>query len=177
MKMLSSEEGKNRAKLIGIYAVVLLAVLRLVIFPLHSSIKDKQSALEEQEKGNRLKTRLLEKSMQLPEEPDVGKMLTILYSREVSIPEIQTEMLKQLSELAESKGMSITGLETPEVRPGKQLTEIPVVIRLKGRAEALLEFLKTVRTNKKALLFKSMDISSMDNILVISLNLRALRLE
>jgi Tfp pilus assembly protein PilO len=162
----------------GVYVIVILAVTRFLIYPFHASLDNRRSALNDQRGRNHLKTRLLEKARQGQCEDgsqDALRMLTALYPREAPISKIQTDVLAMVSEWSESRGITVTGFEMLESISGKKIMEVPVIVRLKGRAEPLLDLLKMIRKHEKILMIRGMEISSTGQELTVSLTMKALR--
>jgi Type II secretion system (T2SS), protein M subtype b len=178
LKGLTMQGSKGWVADIGIYIIIILAVARFVIYPLHGAIKDRRAAFNDQSETNGIKTRMLEQARQTPRggvSQETGRMRSALYPREVAISTIQTNILMQLSALSEGQGMSVMGFEMPEAAPGKKIMEVPVVIRLKGRADSFLEVLKVIRKQEKVLIIKAMEVSATGQDMTFSLTIKALQ--
>lgn len=180
MKGFTLQEGKKWVASFGVYVIIILALLRLVIFPLHAAVTDRRAELEDQRQRNIIKTKVLEQVRQSQKEnslPQAGMRTSAPYPREMPISKIQADVVTTIKELSESKGLMMTGFEMPETAIGKKISEVPVVARLKGRAEPLLDVLKMIRNREKPLMIKAMDVSTDGPELTVSLTIKVFRLE
>ena len=179
MKRLALIRGRGWVTSVGIYVIIVLALLRFLVYPLRAAVKDRESALADQYDTYALKSRMLEKTYHDHEgektSRDLERLRFSLYARSEQTSKIQAEVLASLSALSEAKGMTVTGFEMPEALAGKKITEVPVVIRLKGRAEAFVELLKTLEKQEKILLVRAVEASATGQDMTISLTVKALR--
>lgn len=171
---------QREIKTIGVYIIVILALMRFVVYPLHTSVEEKKLMLSEQYESYRLKYQLLERHGQIQgRKTSVEKaaLFPHLYDREISHSYIQTDVLEEIIKLAEKKGMTVVNFEMLEPIVGKSLSEAPVLVRLKGMPRAFMELLKTMETGKKALSIKSIEVSRSGQELMFSLTIFAFRTE
>ena len=147
---------------IGIYLIIALVILNFVIKPLNSKIKQNKEMLSELKQAYLLKKELYEKKLYLSQTPQQvisePKSLFLLYSKDESYDLIRTKVLKWLMKKAEEKGLTITNFEIPEVKKGKEITEINVLLRLKGKIKPFLEYLKMVESYDKLILIKNLEL-------------------
>ena len=179
MKGLTAWTSKSWVATIGVYVILILALVRFLIYPLHAAVKDRRAALDDQRERNGIRARILEQLWQSPQKDtaqDAGRIRAALYTRDVSVSKVQADVVTMVRDLAAGKGMSLTGFEMPEAVTGKKITEIPVVVRLKGRAESFLDVLRTIGKQEK-MMVKAMEVSANGPDLAVSLTMRALRLE
>jgi Tfp pilus assembly protein PilO len=180
MKGLTMPGSGNWVATIGVYVIIILALVRFLVYPLHAAVADRRAALDDQRERNGIRTRMIEQLRQGPRTDvtqDAVRMRSALYPREASISKVQTDVVTMIRELSEGKGMALTGFEMPEAVMGKKITEVPVVVRLKGRAQSLLDLLKAVSTQDKVMLIRAMEVSANGPELTVSLTMRVLRLE
>lgn len=182
MKELFANGSDNWVKTIGVYIILILALLRFLIYPLHAAVKDRRAVFAGQQETYVLKTRLLQQirhqQLQGAEwAKDTDKLRSTLYPREARISEIQADMLMTVSKYSEGKGLNVLGFEMPEAVIGKKITEVPVVLRLTGSAGSFVELLKDVQKNKKTLAVKAMDLSANGQSMTFSLTVSAFRME
>jgi Tfp pilus assembly protein PilO len=146
---------------IGIYLIIALVIINFVIKPLNSKIKQNKQMLSELKQAYLLKKELYEKKLYLSQTPQVisePKSLSLLYPKDISYDLIRTKVLKWLMKKAEEKGLTITNFEIPEVKKGKEITEINVLLRLKGKIKPFLEYLKMVESYDKLILIKNLEL-------------------
>jgi len=163
MKGLFGDNIHPWIKNFGVFIILILAVLRLIIYPLHKALKDKEAILADQQQTFLMRSRLLEQLHQM-EKNNVSEELKqarlALYPREERLPEIQADMLTVLSSIAAKEGVTVSGFETPETAAADKINEVTVVLRFSGNAHACVEMLKSIQTYKKTFLVKTMEISS-----------------
>lgn len=179
MKGLTALGSRSWVATIGVYIIILLALTRFLIYPLHAAVKDRRAALDDQRERNSIRTRILEQVRQGPQKDslhDSGRMHSALYPRGASIAKVQSDVVTMIRELSEGNGMSLTGFEMPEAVPGKKITEIPIVVRLKGRAESFLAVLKYISKEEKIMMIKAMEVAAAGPDLTVSLTIKVLRL-
>ena len=167
-------------KKIGIYLIIILALLRFLIYPLHASLQEKKVLLGEWYESYRLKSRVFEKQREDQGEKGIierSALLPHLYDKGVSYSNIQVEVLEQLKKLAEKNGLTILNFEILEPIVGKGISELTILIRLKGQPGPFIEILKAIEKGEKALSVRSMEISRSDPDLNFSLTISSFRLE
>jgi Tfp pilus assembly protein PilO len=180
MKDLIANSSNNWVKTIGVYIIIILALLRFLIYPLHAAIKDRRAIFADQQETYLLKSRLLQQARQAREAGDVkdqDKVIGSLYPRDARFSDIQTEMLAVITKSAEKNGLNVLGFEMPEVAGSEKISEVPVVIRLSGNAESFIKFLKSIQENKKILAVKVMDISVSGEGMTFLVTVNAFRME
>uniref|UniRef100_A0A7V5XGG3 Type II secretion system protein M n=1 Tax=Thermodesulfobacterium geofontis TaxID=1295609 RepID=A0A7V5XGG3_9BACT len=146
---------------IGIYITIALVIINFVIRPLNSKIKQNKEMLSELKQAYLIKNELYEKNLYFTQTPQVTgepKSLSLLYSKDIPYDLIRTKVLKWLIKKAEEKGLTIINFEIPEVKRGKEITEINVLLRLKGKIKPFLEYLKIVESHDKLILIKSVEL-------------------
>lgn len=171
---------QKRIRIIGLYVIVLLALTRFLIYPLHAAVEQKKLILGEQHEICRLKYRILES-----ERPGQARKATVdekavsphLYDKTINYSYIQADILEQLLKLVEKKGLSVLNFEMLEPIIGRAVSEAPVLIRLSGQSGAFIEVLKAIENGKKALAVKSLEITKGREDLRFSLAISAFRVE
>jgi Tfp pilus assembly protein PilO len=180
MKDLIANSGNNWVKTIGVYIIIILALLRFLIYPLHAAVKDRRAIFADQQETYLLKSRLLQQARQTRDAGDVkepDKVRSTLYPRDARFPDIQTETLEVIMKYAEKNGLNVLGFEMPEIAVSEKISEVPVVIRLSGNAESFIKFLKSIQENKKTLQVKAMDISVSGESMTFLVTVNAFRME
>jgi Tfp pilus assembly protein PilO len=180
MKDLIANGSNNWVKTIGVYIIIILALLRFLIYPLHAAIKDRRAIFADQQETYLLKSRLLQQARQTRDAGDVkepDKVRSTLYPRDARFSDIQAEMLTAIAKSAEKNGLNVLGFEMPEVAGSEKISEVPVVIRLSGDAESFIKLLKSIQGNKKTLQVKAMDISVSGEGMTFLVTVNAFRME
>jgi hypothetical protein len=167
-------------QVIGLYILVILALLRFLIFPLHGAVEKKKILLEEQLETYRLKYQIQERQRgnqgpNLVVEKSV--LFPSLYDKGNSYSFIQSDVIEQVMKLAEKTGLTVQNFEMLVPSAGKGISEVPVLIRLKGQPGGFIEILKAIEMGKKILTIKSMEINRTDPDFTFSLTLSAFRVE
>lgn len=156
-------DGGQWVKSVGIAVIVILAVSRFVVYPLHAAIEDRKGMLADQRQTYLLKSRLLAQARQeRKERPAKGQAPSgeSLYPREARLADVQADLLESLSKSAEGLGLSVAGFEMPEATAGEAVSEIPVVLKLTGETVAFVNWLRGVRASRKVLAVKTLEISA-----------------
>ena len=180
----TTDQKPIQIKVLGIYAIVILALLRFLIFPLHDTIEEKKAVLGEQQETYNLKYQVFERQrenqvVKAGKGPGVEKevLLPHLYDKGVSNSTIYSDVLEKVTKLAENKGLTVISFETLEPAAGKNVSEVPILVRLKGQPGPFIEVLDTVEKSGKVLSIRSMEISKSGQDQVFSLTISAFRVE
>ena len=171
---------KTNIRVIGIYIIIILALIRFLVYPLHAALKEKKTLLGERYETYRLKYQVQERQQRDDAEKTVldnGALLPFLYEKGISHSQIQTDVLEQLIKVAEKKGLTVLNFEMLQPAAGKAISEVPILIRLKGAPGPFMEILETLEEGEKALSVKSMEITRGDQDQVFSLTVSAFRLD
>jgi hypothetical protein len=159
---MDNSERKKELKIIGLYVVVILTILRFIVYPLHGAVAAKKNAFNEYYDSYVLKHRLLERSkIEQKIKPAVDKKPLIhnFYSKDLRFSNIQADVIEALIKLAEKKGAVVLDFEMLEPVAGKNVSEVPVLIRLEGKAPDCIDILKSIEQNDKVLWVKSLEIN------------------
>lgn len=171
---------QKQIRAIGLYLIVLLALVRFLVYPLHAALQERKLILGEQYEGYQLKHRLFERQSQskgIKTVVNESAVLPFLYDKRLSYSYIQADILEQLLKLAEEKGLTVLNFEMMEPIIGKAVSEAPVLIRLSGQSGAFIEVLQAIENGKKARGVKSLEITRTREDLRFSLTLSAFRVE
>jgi Tfp pilus assembly protein PilO len=181
MKDLIANSSNNWVKTIGVYIIIILALLRFLIYPLHAAVKNRRAVYADQQETYLLKSRLLQQARRTRDAGDVvkdrDKVRFALYPRDARFSDIQAEMLTVITKYAEKDDVNVLGFEMPEVINSEKISEVPVVIRLSGNAESFVKFLKSIQENKKIFAVKVMDISESGEGMTFLVTVNAFRME
>ena len=171
-------------RVIGIYVIIILALLRFLIFPLHGTIQEKKVVLGEQQETYSLKYQVFERQRESQREKtgietgvEKDALLPQLYDKGTSNSYIYSEVLEQVTKLAEKKGLAVFSLEMLEPVAGKNISELPMVVRLKGQPGPFIETLDAIKKSEKLLSIRSMEITKTGQDQFFSLTISAFRVE
>lgn len=152
----------KRAELtkIGIYIVIALVLIKFAVKPLNARLEQNKEMLTEIKQSYSLKQQIYERKLYEAQKPATEpESLSMLYSKNFSYNSIRNKVLQWLMENAEKKGLTITNFEIPEIKKGKELTEINVLLRLKGSLKPFLEYLEGVESADKLILIKNLELN------------------
>ncbi|HIJ59503.1 MAG TPA: hypothetical protein HPP56_02640 [Nitrospirae bacterium] len=142
--------NRQEIRKIAIYLILILAIIRFLIVPQASALKEKQELFQEIKETYEAKLILLQRNQgqEIPEKTSFDE--DSIYDKGVSYTDIQTELLQNVLSIVEREGLSLVNYEMPEATPSKILTDVPVIIRLKGKPQAFNNFLfELLRYDKK----------------------------
>jgi Tfp pilus assembly protein PilO len=165
----------------AVYVVIILLVVRIVIMPLYGYVKAKRALLEEYTLSYVTKLNAMERHKTGQKaDKDVeerNKFLKGLYSKGLHYSAIQSECLSQLIGVAEKKGMVVLTFEMPEPAITKNISEVPIVIRLKGTPLMFKETLKELEKWEKTIRFKQIEMTAAANTFTVSIAMSVFRIE
>jgi len=180
----TTDQKPIQIKVVGIYVIIILALLRFLIFPLHGTIQEKRAVLGEQQETYNLKYQVFERQrenqgVKTGRERGVQEevLLPHLYGKGVSNSYIYSDVLEQVTKLAEKKGLTVVSFETLEPVSGKNISEVPILVRLKGQPGPFIEVLDTIEKSGKVLSIRSMEITKVGQDQFFSLTISAFRVE
>lgn len=174
------KQQKIELKRIGIYVVILLALIRFLIYPLQASLQEKKALLGEWYENYRIKSQVLERQREGQGiKVAVGKsvLLSALYDKGVPNSYIQSDLLEWVTKIAEQNGLTIINFEMVEPFVGKGVSEVPILIRLKGLPRPFMGTLEAIGKGKRALKIRSMEITKSGKEQLYSLTISAFRVE
>ena len=171
---------QKELRMIGIYIVVILALARLLVYPLHQAVAEKKLLLAERYNSYKMQYQLLER--QRGERG--GKMVVdkevisrYLYDKGERVSHIQADVLENFIKMADKKGVNVLDFEVLEPVTGKNISEVPVLVRLEGKPMDCIDILKAVEQGDKVLKVKSVEINSAGQNLRLFLTMNAFRAE
>jgi hypothetical protein len=176
---MTTTDNKATLKSIGIYFILLLALLRFLVYPLHNKVETRKKILVEQKASYTQKIRVWKTLCSRAATPPVQKvaLAPYLYEKSSDITSIQLDVVARLSRIAREQGGNMLRFELLEGVPGKSLSEAPLTVWFEGSSQALMEILRGLEETEKNLGVKEMAINKRSDGLVLSLTLSAYRLE
>ena len=167
-------------KIIGLYAIIILVLLRFLIYPLNSALQEKRVLLGEQFESYQIKGQILDRQSKNREEKVVVEkkdILPHLYEKTIPNFHIQSDILEQVIKIAEKKGLLVLNFEMMDPLSGKNITEVSVSVRLKGKAGAFIEILEDLEKSEKVLGIRSLEITKSEPDHVFYLILSGFKME
>jgi len=161
---MDAENRQKNIRVVGIYIIIILALLRSLVYPLHGAVEKRKALLAEQTENLRLQSRIIDRQGQARPAGavvDGSEVLPYLYDSQIRTPQIQAEVIEEVVKAAEKRGLLVLNFEMPEAVVGKKVTEAPVRIRLSGKPEAFRELLVELSETKKILSVKTLEINSL----------------
>jgi len=175
--------NKEKLKIFGFYGLAALLLFRLVILPYQHTIQGKKDLLKEYGEAYGVKTAAYErfkaeenaKSPKKNEKEDA--LLKSVYGKNTPFISIQSEMVRGISGRAEKEGLTVVNFEFPDPVPLKHISEVPVIIRLKGEQKGMVVLLKGMEKEEKKLLVKRFEDGKSGQDFYFNLTVCAYRLE
>jgi hypothetical protein len=102
------KEKNIEIKRIGIYVIVILALIRFLIYPLHASLREKKVLLEEWYENYRIKSQVLERQREgqgIKINVEKSVLFPHLFDKGVSNAYIQSDVLEWLQTLQKKKAL------------------------------------------------------------------------
>ena len=173
----------NRQKalrIVGLYILVVLALARLLVYPMNAAVAAKKVSLAEQYESYKLKYRLSER-----QHADRSSMASVdktalfphMYDKGIPYSHIQTDILEKVIKFAENKKMTLLNFELPEPAIGKIVSEVPVIVRFEGKPLDFMETLEMIERDTMALRIQSTEISKTGKDFHYLLTVSAFRVE
>jgi len=169
-------------KTIGVYFIIILALIRFIIYPLHDAVAKKKIIFNEMNETYELKERQLARrtlDQQKPLKSSMGKeaIAPYLYDKGMPFSSIHAEVLEGIIKVVEKRGLVVQSFEMLEPAVGKTVSEVSVLLRLSGKPQDVLEALKIITSEGKIVQIKSLEMSKRGGELALSLTLAAFRME
>lgn len=173
----------NRQKtlrMVGLALLVVLALARFLVYPMHAAVAAKKVSLAEHYETYRLKYRLLDRQQG---EQGIGSVVERtalfphLYEKGVNYSHIQTDILEKVIKFVENKKMTLLNFELPEPVMGKNVSEVPVIVRFQGKPLDFVETIEMIEKDTMALRIKSTEINRTGKDFQYLLTLSAFRVE
>jgi Tfp pilus assembly protein PilO len=171
------------SKAMGFYLILILALVRFMVYPLHDAVAEKKLIFGELSEMHQLRGKQFSRQTQdqanKPLNAPMSKeqIALHLYGKAMSFPSIQADMLRRIMTVAETKRLTVQNFEMLEPVTGKTVSEVPVLIRVSGKPEDLIDVLSTVGSGGKTVLVKSMEWNKSNKEMLLALTLATFRME
>lgn len=175
--------NRELIKTAGFYILLGLVIARFLVVPLADSVKGRQGALEASREAylNKLRVFLVsearaEVKAHVGSSSETAATPRALFPAGKQAAVIQSTMVQEVQGLAEAQGLTFTGFEFMEAQKAGGLSEVSVVVRIKGEAKLVPGFLKALQGQGWA--FKESTVGpGLDGIPAVLLKLSAFRVE
>ncbi len=169
-------------KTIGICVIIILAIARFIVYPLHGYIAKKKVVFNEFNDAFRIKEQHFTRQSMGRQHPTNARIVKkdvapYVYERELPFSSVQAEVIDAIVKIAEKKGLSVQNYEMLEATTGKMISDVPIRISLAGKPEDLLAVLKSIVSEGKAVQIKNLEMSKRADEMTMMLALSAFRLE
>ena len=169
-------------KVIGLYAVIILALVRFVVYPLHDAGAKKQVLFTDLYETYQLKVQHSTRQGLNKDKPvnvRTGKEVVgrSLYEKVMPFSAIQADVLENIIKIAEKNGLTVQNFEMQEPTTGTVISDVPVLIRLTGKPEHQIKLIKTVLSDERIMLMKSLDMSKTGKDITLAMTMVAFRME
>lgn len=165
----------------AVYLIGILAVIRFLIMPMHNSLNTKRVLLAEKQGLYAAKHAFFERqpvNMQRDAAwADEKAAANLFYPGDTPLPAVQAEILKGIIEGAEKKGLNVLSFELPDIIKDKEISETPVIVRLSGGIDKIIELMKDIEKSDKILSIKSLDTSKSGNDQFAIITISGFRIE
>lgn len=173
--------NRKQLKVIGVYALVILSIIRFLLLPLHRSVSEKKALLGEAEETYRMRVLQVERqkvSATLKAKDSAGDIvLKGVYGKDTGYNTIQTETLGSILGLAAKRGLAVVNFELPDAVVLTDISEVPIILRLKGDAPSLKALLKDIGGGDKIMRIKNFETALSGGELSITITASSFRLE
>jgi hypothetical protein len=174
---------RDMIRTIGVYVVIIIALVRFLAYPLHTAVADKKVNLAEQYEAYKLKSHLLTRQQTerggstAAAAVDTAVLYPLVYEKSVGSFHIQADILDKIKQSIEKKKLTIVSYELPEPVIDKNISEVSVTVRLQGKMLDFMDLLKMLENQKRFLQVKTMEINKSTMDFNYALTITALRVE
>ncbi len=174
--------NKERIRILSVYILIMLIIIRFVVVPLNNSVKEKKNILSDYAEAYRAKALILKKQRHGQQEKEgivdaEKKLLDSVYQKDSPYASIQSEVIQEITGIAEKYGLVVINFELPEVTVTKDISEVPVLIRLKGGLKPVIDMLKDMEKWKKTCSFKNFELVKSEQEFALTMAVSAFRIE
>jgi Tfp pilus assembly protein PilO len=169
-------------KMIGVYVIIILALVRFIVYPLHNSVAKEKIIFSEIHETYQLKEHYLERHTSDKQRPvktriDKDAVAPYLYEKGMTFPSIQADVIENIMKLAEKKSLTVQNFEMLEPVGGKNISEVPILIRLSGKPMDMLDAVKSIVSEGKVVQIKSLEMAKSNPDFLLALTINAFRIE
>ncbi|MBV6341978.1 GspMb/PilO family protein [Candidatus Magnetobacterium casense] len=139
---------------------------------MHRKIEEKRGLLSELQAVYDSKQQLMRRYMSLDTGADPAleqELATLLYPRDANRTEIQTDLVRAVTGLAEKRALNVLNFQLLEDTQEAVLSDASVLIRVSGQIRAAIELLKDILEARPILTVKDVEISGSGNTYTVKL--------
>ncbi|MBF0337030.1 MAG: hypothetical protein HQL05_04290 [Nitrospirae bacterium] len=139
---------------------------------MHRKIEEKRGLLSELQATYTSKQQLMRRYMSLDAGADPAieqELATLLYPRDANRTEIQTDLVRAVTGLAEKRALNVLNFQLLEDTQEAVLSDASVLIRVSGQIRAAIELLKDILEVRPILTVKDVEISGSGNTYTVKL--------
>ena len=177
------EELGKKMKILGVYLIIILVILKFVLSPLKASIEDKKNLLDQYLDAYKTKSmlaqrkRLAGKTNSENESKRSEKLLASLYPKETNMSVIQAKTINTIIKGAEDNGLNVINFQLLDTVASGNLSEITALIRLEGMPGAMVNLLKDISRMEMLTNIKDFRIDKRTDKFALALTLATYRIE
>jgi len=172
----------TQTKTLLVLFLFIIVMLKFLIAPLVHAVDDKKALLGMAIESYRSRSMTLRaykatRSINAADEMNKNLLLKSVYEKRIPFIAIQVDVLQNLLDAAEKERLTVLNFEFPEVMPDKEISEVPVLVRLKGPHKAVIALLQAIEANRMALKCKQFEGQNSNQDFLISMLVTAFRME
>jgi Tfp pilus assembly protein PilO len=174
---------REKLKIIGFYALCALMLVRFLIAPLQHSLQEKKSLLKEFTETYKMRTLSLEKYKVQEKETskknavDEDAFLKSLYAKNIPYSTLQSDVVRTISDLAEKQKLTLLSYEFSEPVALKNISEVPIVIRLQGEQKGIVALLRELEKVDKKFVLRRFENAKNGAVSICYMTVAAFRME
>ncbi|MCC6347883.1 MAG: hypothetical protein IT388_11900 [Nitrospirales bacterium] len=140
--------NREKFKLIGFYVLAVLILVRFVIVPYRHALEEKRTLLGEYTETYRMRAASLErfregeKAKSERNSAAETSLLKSVFPRTEPYASLQAELVREITTQAEKEELTVLNFEFPDPVLFKTISEVTVVIRLKGEQKGVVALLR-----------------------------------
>jgi hypothetical protein len=175
--------NRERLKIIGFYVLAALIIARVVITPLQHSLQDKKALLKEYEDTYKMRMLSFERYKAQEQERNKktttveGTFLESLYGKDIPYIVLQSDVIQNISGLAQKQGVTLLSFNFSEPTPLKMVSEVPIVVQLKGEQKGIVALLREMEKENKKLVVRRFEDAKNGPDFLCTMTVSAFRLE
>lgn len=172
----------TQTKTLLVLSLFIIFILKFLIMPLAHSVDDKKTLLGMAIESYRSKSMMLRaykdtRSINATDETNKNLLLKSVYEKRIPFIVIQVDVLQNILDAAEKEKLTVLNFEFPDVMPDKEISEVPVLVRLKGPHKAVIALLEAIEAGRMALKCKQFEGQNSNQDFLISMLVTAFRVE
>lgn len=164
--------------------VLTLALIKFVLLPMHKSLTQQKELYNQYLAQYAQKRQLLERKIEEFSRYEVTAptgndtyLPSYLYPKEEDPLAIQLSLMKKLLSKLKEHRLELLSFELPHLSYGKNLTEIPINLRFKGKIKNVFDFFRDLEKEEKRIFIRDCTIYESARELTVNLMITTLKSE